>query len=696
MKRITKLLAFGLFAAMTTLTSCIDNEVAPEVTRLREAQASYVEAEARLTAALALQEEIEAAMDSVQLQRDIAALEVYLAEQELLLEQAIDELAEYLAEHGLEKAQEYLDLYADAMGEVYDLNYDVLDQVALLQDYTDLDQNGTNYAQITERIQRDLDLEIAELALWEGILAEVEAAQDDPAVLADQLPALYADLETLNNQIEAADRAADEYEVTNVAPAYDAYQMLIGGSSWWGNEDFKDPGAELEDAKNDVINAEDNIRGYEEDIVDINELITYFTGLRDAAVADLAALTTEATARRTTANGLLTARDAAEAALASAQTDLDLANLGDDQALQDYFDAVDASNDADNDVANAENDRDIAEQDLVDAQFAVTNDKPTYVTNRDAAQTNVATETTNVANAQAAYDAPNGATQANLDALNAARAALAAAQADLEFWQGLIDDVDEDLADATAALPVAEAALTAALAAQTAADAQEIAAENAYLAALDAIDPVIDAYDAADDAYDAAFDAWSEANNIANAAENLRNNKQNSVDGYNFTLNSLEDDLFETTNNLGEAQGELAEAQGRVTLWEPLASATEADVAAAYQLYLEEEEIWNDLYDVADALEDQYDAADYLVDVIEDQLDDINSVIEDVLNEIENLEDNITSLQEDLSDNMIDEQEWNDIIAAEQQELEALQQELASWEALAAEYLALMNAAIAG
>ncbi|MEQ8575621.1 MAG: hypothetical protein RIB63_16255, partial [Fulvivirga sp.] len=192
MKRITKLLAFGLFAAMTTLTSCIDNEVAPEVTRLREAQASYVEAEARLTAVLALQEEIEAAMDSVQLQRDIAALEVYLAEQELLLEQAIDELAEYLAEHGLEKAQEYLDLYADAMGEVYDLNYDVLDQVALLQDYTDLDQNGTNYAQITERIQRDLDLEIAELALWEGILAEVEAAQDDPAVLADQLPALYA------------------------------------------------------------------------------------------------------------------------------------------------------------------------------------------------------------------------------------------------------------------------------------------------------------------------------------------------------------------------------------------------------------------------------------------------------------------------------------------------------------------------
>lgn len=441
MKRITKLLAFGLFAAMTTLTSCIDNEVAPEVTRLREAQASYVEAEARLTAALALQEEIEAAMDSVQLQRDIAALEVYLAEQELLLEQAIDELAEYLAEHGLEKAQEYLDLYADAMDEVYDLNYDVLDQVAYLQDLTDLDQGGTNYAQITARIQRDLDLEIAELALWEGILAEVEAAQDDPAVLADQLPALYADLETLNNQIEAADRAADEYEVTNVAPAYNAWQMLIGGSSYnsfWGggSENYKDPGAELQEAKDDVVSAEDDIRGYEEDIEDINEDITYFTGLRDAAVSDLATLETEATTRRATADGLLSARDAAEAALESAQTDLDLANLGDDQALEDYFDAVDASNDADNDAANAENDRDIAEQDLVDAQFAVDNDRPTYVTNRDAAQTNVTTETTNVANAQTAFDADP--TQANLDALNIARADLAAAQADLEFWQGLL------------------------------------------------------------------------------------------------------------------------------------------------------------------------------------------------------------------------------------------------------------------
>ena len=59
MKKITKIFVGLLLGASVTLTSCIDNTVAPEIAQLRAAQVAYLEAQARLEAAQAEAQEIQ-------------------------------------------------------------------------------------------------------------------------------------------------------------------------------------------------------------------------------------------------------------------------------------------------------------------------------------------------------------------------------------------------------------------------------------------------------------------------------------------------------------------------------------------------------------------------------------------------------------------------------------------------------------
>ncbi len=710
MKKFTKMFVVGLIAASTIFTSCIDNEVAPEVTQLRAAQVAYVEAEARLKAAEAEAQEISnafaEAMNALTLERERAELDLRLAQIDaelidaqaalevarLALEQAIDDLEEYLAEHGLDQAARYLAEYSDAMDEVYDINDEILGQVAYIAGLQ-IALDNDDFERARQMIQRDLDRDEAELALWQEALVAAEAASEDPSSLSAQIAAAAGEISRLENEIVLAEAEADAYEQV-VADAYNAWIMAIGGFSWNSQVFYDDPSEEFADAQEDIIDYNEDIEDYNADIDFWNDQIAETEGYIATQESLLAARTPEAEAFRATADALYEDFLAADADLTVADNNLAAANLTDDQALEDYFDAVAARIDAEDDYFDALADRNAAEQDLVDATADDDANRVTYEANLDAAETTLGTAEDDLDAAQADYDADP--TQVNLDALNAARVDYENALDDVAFWEGEIQDLDDALAEATANLPLAEAALTTAIANLNAAESAEQSALDAYLADLDAIDPVFEAYQAALAAYDEADDAYSEADNIADNAEDIVADIENNIEGYNFDLIFYEEQIASIQENLAEAIADLAEAEAELALWADLASLTEVEIAELYATYLTEDNAWDDLYDAIDLLREERDIQETLYFAYENYIGDFNDLIDEILDTIEDLEDSIAGHMEDLANEDIDEQELIDIIANEEGYLAQLQEELASWEALAAEYLALFNAALAG
>src|SRR5690606_16920135 len=101
------------------MTSCVDNEVAPEVKQLREAQVALVSAKADLAAA-------EAAIRNLDVKVGEAELEVTLMEKKAALKEAEGDFQEAvialeikIASLGNEKAAEYLGEYSDAANILY-------------------------------------------------------------------------------------------------------------------------------------------------------------------------------------------------------------------------------------------------------------------------------------------------------------------------------------------------------------------------------------------------------------------------------------------------------------------------------------------------------------------------------------------------------------------------------------------------
>jgi hypothetical protein len=167
-------------------------------------------------------------------------------------------------------------------------------------------------------------------------------------------------------------------------------------------------------------------------------------------------------------------------------------------------------------------------------------------------------------------------------------------------------------------------------------------------------------------------------------------------DGLLGTLIEAKAAAAEEQDNIDEAEADLAEAEAVVAA---LQTAYDEAVAALPGLEEEEAEIADTQagYEAQIAEnEDVIDALKGFLGVSEEEPTEVaaeaNKAIEDKKDEIEETKDSIALIQKALDNNAIDLQKVQDYIAALEADIEEQEAELAAIQALAAEYLELLNA----
>jgi len=739
MKKVNKLLMVVALAAITMLSSCIKNEVAPEVKALREAQLAMITAKIEMQNLLNEQQRIEneidqsnatlqVALDGIALQVATANLAVTLrdideallqAEEavqqaELDLQEAIDALALYLATNGLEEAADYLSDYSDFMGDYFDNLVEIYGQEASIAGL-EAALAQADYVLAAEILQRDLDDDMSELAALEALLTALESAATDPTTVETALQnAIVANsaLAEANAQLEVD---AATYENETLAPAWNAYYTVVGGALYNGTLIGDGIIIEYMDAASDVIAETANLAEYTAEDTQLTEELAAFEALLATNTANYEAkkALSDATEADELTKGL--ALVAASNAIDVALTDAGI-NGGDwaDARFDNFIDAEFLVA-AEADLTAAEADLSAAETDLAAAQILLSNAQDAIDTDAGATAATLAAEQAtlgdepvpgpatglylDVETAQNDYDGdPTGA---NLTALNDANTALSAqlvvvdaAQSALDALNDPFDDATDLVNDANTAIGDANAAIATAegdvASAQADFDASEaiLADEADDLLAVDpSLQGLMDTYGTAFDAWLTAAAADFEAQDITDTAEGLMDDIQDEVDNIN-------DDITNNLEDLADAQANLAIAQGIVSNLQ--ADFDAVDPAALFVALQAADDVFDNIENQIDINDDIIDSNDTLIDALEGNLDDINSAIEDTKDDIEGLKETINDLEKDLADSAISEAELTAEIAAQQVYLATLQDERDANLALADEYWALYLAAIGG
>jgi hypothetical protein len=604
MKNINKMLMVVLVTAIT-LSSCIKNEVAPEVAALRQAQLDMITAKIELQNLLNEAQRIENAYQvlydayrvalndldlqeqTADLQRQLAVIawqivdaEAQLEVERLQLQQAIDALAIYLAGNGFAEAAEYLGNYGAVMngGNVY-LNgawqYTVvrsansvlseilgketaIAEAQLLLVATGPD-SGVPWSVVIAELQRDLTQGEAALAVEQTILATLQAIEADPTSREVEVEALRVQVEALEateNELtvlgEELSQAADASELA-FEEAEDMITIMDGGVfnddqsvndfDWNNGDSYEGLTQELANAS-DTQGLQDNINDAQADIdVAEAELIVL--------EATLATAETNLAAQEAILAPLAAAVITAQATEDAAQSTLDVENAN--QTIVDNV-LIAANNDlttADTDLDNANTAVTDALEDVNDAEYAVIDEGNTGALQAiiDARQLDI--DATFVPDgfdgsqqvlddAVIAYNADPS--PANYTAMINAQNALAVDQQELADAQADLAQLPIDVTDAQAALVDAQATQTAATTAQAAATT---AVTNAQTD-VDTQQVITDAAQAAFDTAEAATDAAEAQETVAEtnvtAAEGLVNAAQLLIYDDNGTPNNPNDD----------------------------------------------------------------------------------------------------------------------------------------------------------
>ena len=228
MKRITKTVALLLIGGSTFLSSCVSEDISPEVEELRQAQIGFLQAKAALELAKAdheaaqtalLQLEIEYQQAVMQAQIDgaiadidaqIAAAQQRAAEAELALQKAIDDLANQVNE----TAQEYLALYQGTMAEANSKLQQIIELEGVIARYNaNLDAQG-NIIDF-ERVAVELNEQIAEDSIQivalesaverlQGLNTDVSDVEEELAQVENRLDEVMSARATLQMEMDLA------------------------------------------------------------------------------------------------------------------------------------------------------------------------------------------------------------------------------------------------------------------------------------------------------------------------------------------------------------------------------------------------------------------------------------------------------------------------------------------------------------
>jgi predicted nucleic acid-binding Zn-ribbon protein len=741
MKNLRKIMVVGFFAAVTLLSSCVKNEIAPEVTALRDAQLEMVQAKTAYQVLMNERQVIannlalsnatyDAAINDINLQSATADLTVTLAEVDaalliaqadveeakLDLQAAVNELELFLNTAGLEQAAEYLHMYQNAMDDYFDRYKKIFDQDAKVSTLEAAFAQD-DYALVAEIFQRELDLLTHELSVYEDVLTSMEAVAADPTSLETELAAAAAMIQDLMNENALLIAAKAKDEVETVAPAWDAWKTAVGGESYFEQQDF-------DGVVPTYLDAMDKVKLFNEDITDLNyDLVGYAeVGVRKAselvtAEASLASATTNYTAKKVLSDAiladLLTARankDAAWIALQVAISDNDVdANALDaaESKLSDAEDAVDdaqdAVDDAEDDLDDAQDDENAAEIALQQAEDDKVADEPALQADVDAADADVVLAEAALTAAEAAYDADP--TVANLQAVHDAETDLEIAEGDLADAEDALAQLDDDIdaaqadltdavndkTDASLALSSAQTDLANAEAAETAAQV-DVDAELANMVIADAtLQTFTDAYSAADDAKNEVKATFEDAEDVTDDAEDLMDDMQDDVDGLTERIADNNEDIADANHEIAIAQEKIAYLTGIMADLQTEYDAVDlAALEAAYQIAIRAN---NDLQDAIDATEDGMDAQEFLIEALQEELASLDEGIKELQEMIDGMKEGINDLERDLADNVIDEAELTVRIEEAHAKLDMFVSQRDAYLELADQYWALYEAA---
>lgn len=232
MKYFNKTMAAAIIAGAMSLTSCVDNEVSPEVKEMREVQMAYLQAKADLEAARAEQQRIKNDYDEANyalmlqsreasLALEIARVDQWVAEAiedmkaaEIRVEKAIAAYEKYLAEQGLKDAEGYLESYKNAVATLNDLAEDrlstkadiAIEEAVLASVNAPWEIQAEIQATKLARANSKLAAQEAALASLETVASEPEAYEEE----ASELNARITELTSLNEKLKVDEKKAKD------------------------------------------------------------------------------------------------------------------------------------------------------------------------------------------------------------------------------------------------------------------------------------------------------------------------------------------------------------------------------------------------------------------------------------------------------------------------------------------------------
>ncbi|MEM9076106.1 MAG: hypothetical protein AAGC43_03660 [Bacteroidota bacterium] len=356
MKTITKLFIAVMVGVPTLFTACSEPEVSDEVTALRQSQADLVAEKVQYQRLQNALQELENALKALQNQRDEADIQRQIAEDmaaieeaNLELQQALDDLADYLRTQGLVEAAGHLGNYGNqtasanlVLEDIVELEADIVRMQAFIDvDKTD-DLDPSDFSTFTDILENRVILAQAEVTSLQNSIAALEAVAEDPTALEierNQVKADSAALEIANKELETdkqvAQSALSEANAI-LTRAKNVIAFIDGGTVDEGSDDEEEVDgfvAELADAQDAVTAAEDNIASSEAAIAAAEAEISQLQDLLVPYESQLASATA-------TFNSELATAQSRFNSWREARNELDAIDVNFDLGDQEYDDAA--------------------------------------------------------------------------------------------------------------------------------------------------------------------------------------------------------------------------------------------------------------------------------------------------------------------------------------------------------------------
>ena len=270
LKRSVLLLSLG---CMTVLTSCVDDEVSPEVDNLRQAQVNFLDAQAEFERARAANQNAQAALAqadaavreadadfrAAEAEEKAAEARITAAEAEERFQESILRLSELVNDN----AQEILNNYTAAKNDADGIRDNIEIEKADLARYESFIPQGSNavvdYDKLIAAIEADIAEKEAEKEAKEEAIARLENIDTNAEAVEEEIEEINDSIAPLRSDLAAAELDKDQFE----EETYNPITTLFSNA-----RSFE---ISIPNLENDVATEEDKVATAEENVATAEE-----------------------------------------------------------------------------------------------------------------------------------------------------------------------------------------------------------------------------------------------------------------------------------------------------------------------------------------------------------------------------------------------------------------------------------------